>query len=262
MDSPHAPFQVPIEAALRAVAERQRRELGAHLEIDELVAYHQGTLPEESAERARDHLSLCPECAGRLLDLDSFYDTSPAGVPDAAAEAAWRELAPRLGKAEQKAPVVPLPRRTGSPILPWAVAAALLLAVLGAGARMANLQREMGEYKKPHTDAVVARILPVDDPTRGTEKPLPSYASSRFITALLVPPPEGWHSAAFDLEIRDAAADGPPLWRSRAEPDDQRDLVVALPSGSLRPGTYRLLAYGLAAGKRLSPVEYELVLGR
>lgn len=261
MDSRDAPPQVPIEAALRAVAERQRRGLGPHVETDELLDYHAGTLSEEAAERVRDHLTLCPECAGRLLDLEAFHDAAPAGAPDAEAEAAWRELAPRLGRGSEKAPVVHLPRRTGSPTLPWVIAAALLLALLGAGFRLANLQRQVGELKMPHADAVIAHLDPVGDATRGTEKP-PLASSSHPITVVLGPPPEGWHAAVFELEIRGDAADGPPLWTSRAEPNDRRDLVVALAPGSFRPGTYRLLAYGLTDGKRLPPVEYEIVLSR
>lgn len=259
MDSPQAPLQTPIEPALRALAERQHRDLGPHPETDKLIAYYEESLPNDSMERVRDHLTLCPECAGRLLDLDGFHDheASPDDTPDAEAETAWRELAPRLREEEPKASLVRFPEKVPPPVLPWALAAALLLALLGAGARMANLQHQVGDLQKPQAEAVVAHLKPVDDSTRSAEGPPPAF--SRSITVVLVPPPRGWQSAV-DVEMREAGASGPPLWASPVKPDDKGDLIVTLPPRSVRPGTYRLCAYGFADGKRLPPVEYELAV--
>ncbi|HEX2643010.1 MAG TPA: zf-HC2 domain-containing protein, partial [Thermoanaerobaculia bacterium] len=59
----------PLDEALRELAARARRDLGAHPTPELLAAYHAGELPEDEVEQIRDHLALCPECGELLLDL-------------------------------------------------------------------------------------------------------------------------------------------------------------------------------------------------
>lgn len=244
MTSPSAPPQVSIEAALRAVAERQRRELGPHLETDELVAYHEAMLPEEPAERVRDHLALCPECAGRLLDLDAFHAASPDGTPDAEAEAAWRELAPRLG--EEGGEVVPLRRPAVSTPAWRALAAVLFLGVIGLSIWVASLRRGLREGGAVHPATIVDLWAPGDE-SRGA-----SDAVTREDAAVLVIHlPEGT-AANTDFEAEILGPAGAVEWNVAGlhANHDGNKVSVALDPGRLKARGYTLRLYGLRGGAR------------
>jgi anti-sigma factor RsiW len=102
---------------------RQSGETGPHVGTKRLIAYRQGTLSEAEQEAVQEHLSLCPRCAGLLLELRDF---EAAAVRDSgpAPREAWESFVRRL-----PAPAPPPPVRR--PRFVYAVAAALLLAVLG-----------------------------------------------------------------------------------------------------------------------------------
>jgi hypothetical protein len=258
---PHS--KLPLGAALHELAERQRRELGPHLEADELVAYHEQELSAADAERVRDHLALCPECAGLLLELDAFSAPSPAGAPDlttAEVEAAWRELAPRL--AEDPPPVVRLPRRRLVPVLPWALAAALFSGIVGLSIWSMALRGELRDRSQPQATVMVdlrpaAEMLERSGPARR------SAPSSRRTIALVLHPPHGSeaYSSPVDLEIRKLGESGRVAWSARALQPENKVLVVTIPTGSLAPGEYHVLLYRVTAGKPEQPTEYELAIG-
>ncbi len=254
MDSSQAPSQTSIEAALRAVAERQRRELGAHLETDELVAYHEGTLPEESAERARDHLALCPECAGRLLDLDAFYDASPAGTPEAAAEAeaAWRELAPRLG--EKRGEVVPLRRPPAFSDPVWrALAAVLFFGVIGLSTWVILLRRDLRENGAIHP-ATVVDLWTQGDETRGATAAIPRRDSAVLLAHL----PYGTDpDSGFEAEILgpDGAVERKIAGLSAR---DRNKVLLELDPGWPKAPGYTLRLYGVRGDKRHLVAVYSL----
>ncbi len=66
--------------ALRAVVDEERQELGPHPELDEMVAYHAGDLPQSQVPRLQNHLVLCPECSRLLLELDRFAVDAGGGA--------------------------------------------------------------------------------------------------------------------------------------------------------------------------------------
>jgi hypothetical protein len=253
MSSPTPPSKPPLRSAIRGYVEDERRGRGPHLEADELVAYHERRLAADAAERVRDHLVLCPECADLLLDLGELAaPAQPAGAPDLTTgevEAAWRELAPRLRAAP--APV-PMPRRALAPVLPWALAAALLVAVVGLSARMVNLQQPEAGVVDVHLDSVTEQ-------TRGGGE---TQSASRPMAVFLTRPSEGWSSDTLEIEIHEMGTGGRLVWKGRVQPDDKKDLTLSLRADYLRPGTYRLRAYPLGDGKRLRPIDYELPVAR
>lgn len=134
----------PLDAALRHLAEQQRRSLTSHPTPQELAAYHAGELPPEAESRLLDHLAICRDCSDLLLDLAGFADLKPPqGVPeltDEQVEQDWQALRAKMGKGEGKkertAEVVPirpagLTSRPGRTYPMWLPVAASLLAVLG-----------------------------------------------------------------------------------------------------------------------------------
>lgn len=109
-----------------------KRMAGPHAGTRRLIAYREGRLSEAEREVLREHLSLCRRCTGLLRELRDFEAAAAGAVepgPDALRQQAWQSLSKRL---PWPAPVaaLPAPRRT-APTFLYALAAALLLAVIG-----------------------------------------------------------------------------------------------------------------------------------
>jgi hypothetical protein len=128
-----------LKAALRELAAEEAGDLGAHVGLKRLIAYRQGTLPAAEREDLQEHLSLCPQCTERLLELRDFEAASARG--DAAGaeslqQEAWESLARHLPRKESTIrPMTSAARREAPrrrvPVFIYAAAAALLLAVIG-----------------------------------------------------------------------------------------------------------------------------------
>lgn len=253
-----------LSEAIRLLAERDRRSLGAHPKIEELAAYHAGELEPRDEARVRDHIAVCRECSDLLLDLINFSDlTPPPGEPDLTDEEMeedWQALRARMGmgKAEepkQGAEVVPMIRpaptapapsvgRTYSPLLPIA---ASLLAVLGFSFGLYQSHRAGEAYKKleegrePYVAEAVNAELG-DSTTRGELKPAVEQStriSSEQGGVVFVYPDEDGQE--YQVEI---SRDGKVRWRSRAtlvrEGQSMEGIPVVLPGGYLEPGRYTL----------------------
>ncbi|HYU33824.1 MAG TPA: zf-HC2 domain-containing protein [Thermoanaerobaculia bacterium] len=165
-----------FEESLRALAARRPRE-GKHPTLRELVDYRAGELPAEEDDRIQEHLTQCRDCAQLLLDLSEFEQFPPPpedeGPVDARAEAAWQRFRTRLGEPDEDPgfappilrprPPVPFWRR---PALPWALAAALALSVVGLWQRTGTLQGEVEKLSVPQMPRVVT-LASEDDGTRG-----------------------------------------------------------------------------------------------
>jgi hypothetical protein len=116
-----------------------------HPSLDELFAYRAGQLAAEAAEEVAEHLSQCPVCSARLLEIADFEGSvASATGPATQRERAWERLSAAI-RAPSAAPV-PVSEtaaertapgraanargRGGSPRLAWTVAAVLALAAL------------------------------------------------------------------------------------------------------------------------------------
>lgn len=113
---------------LDALAEDERSRLGEPPTAEELIAYRDGKLTEEGAERVRDRLAVDPELASIYLDLQSDPPALAADAPAGAdVDEAWRTLSARLGRPT----VVPFHRRpAGRVLLALAAAAVGVLGLL------------------------------------------------------------------------------------------------------------------------------------
>jgi len=269
VDSPNAPAKAPLEPALRALAERERARRGPHLEPDELVAYHERKLGEAESERARDHLALCPECAGLLLDLAAFDEPeAPAGAPDLASaeiEAGWRELAPRLSR-ETAAVVAFVPRRPVSPMIPWAIAAALAIAVVGLSARVATLGGSLRKESLPQTKLAVKEAMPDDEGTRSPDDGPPPSAGLTILLNLHAPSDLTLGRRSFpsyDLEVLEGlplGAAGSTLSGLGFEPKEGV-FHVLLPHGTVVAGKRRLRLFGVREGVRERLADFDVTIG-
>ncbi|HVG09524.1 MAG TPA: zf-HC2 domain-containing protein [Thermoanaerobaculia bacterium] len=122
-----------------------------HVGTRRLIAYREGTLPEAEREALQEHLSLCARCTGLLRDLRDFEAAAAGAVetgPEPLRQEAWESLVRRLPRLVQTPPAVrpiatlPAARRRPIPSFVYAVAAALLLAVIGLSIWSAVMVRQ------------------------------------------------------------------------------------------------------------------------
>lgn len=247
-----------LTAALRHLAEQERRTPSEHATPGELTAYHEGALPPQIEARVREHLAHCKLCSDLLLDLAGFADLAPPpGVPeltDAEVEKDWQALRNKLeiGKMEKEelAPVVPFqpvakaepksPRR--SP--PWFAIAASLLAVAGFS---------FGLYERREAENLrEIRFVPSFNITaerdRGVEREAERFSSQEGGALNLEPDSD----ETFDKYEADIVADGKVVFSVKSG----RSLILQVPGGALKPGEYQIRLFGVVNANRIPAGEF------
>ncbi len=227
-----------LGAAVQAVAEEARFDLGAHPSLDELAGHRAGELSAADDERIQDHLALCHMCTRLFLDLGSFPRLeTPDGVEPACeleVAAAWRKMAPALLASAE-----PFSEQYGpGPHRRWRtfLAAAVLLVTVGA-IWIGVLYRRLEERAGPQ----YARVIDV----AASRGPRPYLVSPDAEQILLVV--ESFDLSAYSrgrLEItrKDVVLETADLDPS---PDERSLLYLVLPRAQFPEGTYRLKIYGL-----------------
>lgn len=245
------------EAAGRAGAADPR-----HPDLARLAAYHGGELAEPEAEKVREHLALCRDCADLLLDYQDFAREEAAGTASATA-AAWERDRKRVraavgrsvGEPEPGAELPPEARPWVAvrrrPVLPWLAAAAatavsLVLAVLWWQARVelhGPRQVELAYLEPEGSSALRSPEAEVEVSARPGVPPVillhlaePS-AFPRY-QARIVPPAGESSDRILELE---AAGGGLFAVELGAEPE---------------PGEYEVILSGIAGGERREVARY------
>ncbi len=245
-----------LSEAIRLLAERDRRSLGAHPKIEELAAYHAGELEPQADARVREHIAVCRECSDLLLDLINFADlTPPSGEPDLTDDEMaqdWQALRARMGEAEKEKPmrpaeVVPIRQAAAAPAPNpgrtyslWLPLAASLLAVLGFSFGLFQYQRaERSDQKlKEGQGPSVPQVFDVNlGDTRGgtepeSEQPI-RMSSKRGGVVLLYS--GGAEVQEYQIEILQGDR---VLWNTTVSGGDE--VPVVIPAGYLDPGRYTL----------------------
>lgn len=260
-----------LAAALRHLAEQERRTASDHATPGDLTAYHEGTLPPPVEARVREHLAHCKLCSDLLLDLAGFADLAPPpGVPeltDAEVEADWKALRTRMGAGEIEKPrdlqppgeVVPIRRPSASPPIkpdrefsPWqVVAAAALAATIGLSTWVAVLKRNEGSLAKPKGGQMV--VFDDGGQVRGADEGrLPGMSSSQPATFIFHSPDS---YPGYQGEI---VSGGTVVWQTEFKADepssqadsDLRQISFWVPGGTLKSGRYEARLFGAGAGER------------
>lgn len=246
---------------------------GEHPDAERLVAYHQGALDEADAAAVRAHAVACPTCAGLLLDLETpFVAAGEDGsdepeVADFERAAVWKavraEIAGDLGDRTAAGPVVrpdkAMRAPVRAPLLPWLVAAVLVVA---AGA-LALRVRQLGDTVRDLETTIAALeapqggvpILYLDGVTRSElgDGALEVPAGTGSLVLILTPSePERFDRYRVEV-IDDAGAD-------RAAVDDlarneHGTVRVALSRRGLPPGRYTVRLLGVAGGGAAEPLD-------
>lgn len=124
----------PLDALVRAAAAAGRRVRPGHPEAEELLDHSLGLLAPEADARLRQHLAVCAECTGVVLDLQEIGASTPT-----------RQGAPKL--------------------LAWALAATVLLCL---GLLAWNLSLARGIAVAPRADLQLVDLAPLG-PTPGAD---------------------------------------------------------------------------------------------
>jgi hypothetical protein len=238
-------------------------EGGEHPDAETLAAYHARELPAAAEQRVQDHLVLCRECAGLLLDLEELDDPDfghEIEVPEGTGEALWDGLRQEIRKEPAPAAVIPFPSRRTSAPPRWmsALAAALLVAVIGLSVWVASLRLTVMELTRPEVNATVLDLVPSGIGQReGGPAPAAVVPSgSRSFTLILSP---GRRGDFQDYEAEIAHAGGEVVWRGRGlRPNDYGSFSLTLQRQALGTGEHRLRLFGIRSGRREALGEYAL----
>jgi hypothetical protein len=246
---------------IRTVADEESRRLGPPPSSHDLARYADGDLTEEETERIRDHLALRAEGRDEVLALILPPPTEPPSeeyrVSDDEVDEAWRKLTADLGipgvsevkpveKPDRRSWIVSLKDFFAFPVTVPALAAAMLLGIVGASAW--------------HRDTPWLNVLVVDLERKshversepGPEEGLPSGGR-----------PQVWNLNVTDLteyssyEVEVLGADQEVVWTGRTrERTRARNLNVHVPPKYLDPGIYQVDLYGVQDGGRKLLEEY------
>jgi hypothetical protein len=257
-----------LAAALRHLAEQERRTPSEHATPGELTAYHEGTLPPPVEARVREHLAHCKLCSDLLLDLAGFADLAPPpGVPeltDAEVEKDWQALRARMGaeqgnprvdeKSKQPGEVVPI--RPAKPevgkrerdLSPWKIAAAILIAAVALIASLTVLK----QWTSKPEPVSIAEFSDGDQLRGSSPGKLPRMTSSQEARFTFHSPDS---YPGYNGEI---VADRTVIWQTRlgsgqtpAEPQsDLKEISFRVPSDSLEPGQYEARVFGIGVDGR------------
>ena len=231
--------ETELEMAVRELVEERRRELGKAPTSYELLAYHQGELPPEEAERIQEFLAHNPDSARDLIDRVAFQETGLDSSDDLTEEEKrkdWEALQRRLA---------PAPSRPRAGTL-YAVAASILVVLLGAWSFTLVLRTQ--EPEQPQVNVRQRDLLP--DGRRGStvEEPIRlNPESNHFLLRLLLVDERKFPD--YRLEIVESDEPERVLWTETGLQRFTGDIfTLRIARGFLPSGRYSLKLYGIDAG--------------
>ncbi|HEV7505157.1 MAG TPA: zf-HC2 domain-containing protein [Thermoanaerobaculia bacterium] len=251
-----------IKAVVTGLA--KARGIGPHLTEDEIAAYHAGTLPPDQEARAQDHLLACPACTDLLLGLEELAGEGEA-VPSGEVAAAWQQMRALLPlPAKEPAAVLPAPlpfpaaRRAEAPRWFGALAATLLVAVVGLSLYAASLRRTVNELGRPQTNVPIGDLFP--EPLRGDKDKIETLtltlAPDVRVFLLVINPTVPRMFPRYEMEI--ARTGGAVVWRGNLTRNDLGSFSLVLPRALVGEGEYQLHLWGEAEKRREVLGEYGL----
>lgn len=189
-----------------------------HPDVDELVAYHEGTLSPTEERRVQDHLVACRECAALAADLEGLGEPGfGAGedLPEGAGDLVWEKVREEIRKepaAQELPPPLPFrPRERGaSPRWLQALAASLLAATVGLSYWVADLR---GRNTEPRFNTPILDLYPVGSVRGEGGGELQTVPAGDV--HLILHPPGSSRFAEHGAEIVDAA--GREVWRKERD---------------------------------------------
>lgn len=267
------PKKLPFAPVLRSFLEEEGRSLD-HPTSERLSDYHAGRLSADETDLLERHLRVCQECSGLLHDLAEFEEFTPApaaeALADRGAQAAWQRLRERLpegvpemvaGPRSGPVPVVP-PKVPPRPSIAWwrrpepayAVAATLLLCVIGLSFSVRSLSRRLDDMTKPKVNGAFETLFGEDDPTRG-EVVIHVPQGGEFLSLALHLDVSTF--ATYEAEVHPAGkSGGRPLWTIRGLKLSREGRLSFDLRETLPPGSYQIDLFGLQGSDRRPITKY------
>lgn len=246
-----------LDAAIReALAEERSAPPGDHPEPDVLLAYHEGGLSEEEAERIREHLVECEACADVILDYAAFPDLEPPAEEDRLTPAELRHdrqaLEARIGSGGRS-------RWSRAEYAALPAAAVFLLAALGLGiwgwqlrGNVAELEATVAELRAPESVELVTLSDP-EEGTRGVERIVLQLDTEGLVVLSLPWTSDGFSRYSIDLRSAD---DEIAVRELEVEEQDRGGFAVKLARDLFEPGENVLELYGHREGERVLLARY------
>lgn len=270
---------IQLKKLLAEVANDSSLDPSDHPPIESLTTYHDGLLPERDAQKLLDHVQVCRDCTSLLLDLNRL---GPASLDEAdevsplELERGWVALKAQLPTYSAQSPegepregaVIPFPsaepaaRSHRTP--PWyhALAAGLLLAVVGQTVRLQGLQREIDRLDEPQINTPY--VVLSDARTRGAAdsaafRSLPGSAEGAhlLITPNALQGPQTKTYESFRAEITSPKR----RWsKAGLVLGKQREFSILVQKRFFGSGEARVRIFGSSAGQEDMLAEFQLRL--
>ena len=234
-----------------------------HPDADELVAYHEGTLSADDAQRVQDHLLACRECAALVADLEGLGDPdfgADETIPEETAELVWKNVRQQMRREEGPSNVVSLRGRMRAPDLPsWVrpLAAMLVVSTLALSGWVAYLRGQVRDLSSPQLNAPILDLYPAGS-TRGEGQAVQTVPpDARLFTVVLNP---AGRPAFEEYELQIVDTEGKEIRRDGGlKPNSYGSFSVTLSRDLLGPGDFRVRLVGIdSGGGRQTVEEYAL----
>lgn len=237
------------EMLVATLAGKAEGATGPHPDLESLLAYRAGTLPQETEQSVRDHLVGCRDCTRGLLDLADFQEAGqepPSSVADLASVAAWRDFKTRLAESGR-------PAGQRYPRVLYPLAASLLLGVAALSFWVAGLRATNAELRRDVAELSAVQVNPplfyLDEATRsdGAGVLVELSPQQPYFLVFAVPGTTTGYST-FEAELTDAS--GQVVWRAESGLSDADTLRFVFHRDQFPPGDYRMRVYGVDGGHK------------
>ncbi len=236
---------------VKRLASAVEEHLADHPEAGAFLAYRRGELAGAEREAFEEHLAWCRDCAAMARDLPELLegDAEPFDPEEKAAD--WAAIEERL----EREPVTRAPGGEAEPrevmgsakrsLLTAGLAAALILAVGGAGVWISLLYGRLGELGKPRVNVPSFDLLPPGSERAGEEAPLTLDLERGAY--LILDSRVDLGERTYEARILDER--GRELWRLEGLRATRfGNLSLELPPEYLPPGVYRIVLQGEGGG--------------
>lgn len=228
-----------LAASVRELAGALEGGLAHHPTSRELLDFLADDLPEAERELIEEHLALCRTCARTALELAAFPEEELAPGEESLTkeelEAEWERFRAALSPARPTWSGAALSRAG------WALAASLLLAIVGLAVWNVRLSQEL---RAPRVDVAVVDLVPLDAVERIDEAETVAIPGWADHVVLLLNFAEPTSSTLFQIEI--LAEDGRLAWISHGvRRGEEGTFAVEVPRRFLPAGVYRIRLSGL-----------------